>query len=46
MGKDKKDLSANCDKDDDNLENDCWNCTYFCFPIGCMYYEELGEGES
>lgn len=43
--KDKKDLSQNCDKDDENKNNDCWNCSYFLFPIGCMFYEEK-ENES
>ena len=37
---DKKDLSQNCDFDDDSGKNDCWNCEYFLFPIGCMYGED------
>lgn len=40
----KKDFSAVCDKDDENQENDCWNCSHFCFPIGCMFYEDMKEG--
>lgn len=30
-----------CNMDDDNLENHCEKCSYFCFPIGCM----RGEGD-
>lgn len=45
MVKDKKDLSQNCDKDDENMNNDCWSCSYFLFPIGCMFYEEEDEGQ-
>lgn len=41
--KEKKDYSQGCDKDDENINNDCWNCSYFCFPIGCMFYEEENE---
>ena len=41
--KEKKDYSQDCDKDDENMENDCWNCNYFCFPIGCMFYEDYEE---
>lgn len=37
---DKKDLSQNCDFDDDKIKNDCWSCKYFLFPIGCMYWED------
>ena len=37
---DKKDLSQNCDFDDDSGKNDCWHCQYFLFPIGCMYGED------
>lgn len=29
---DKKDLSQNCDFDDDSGKNDCWHCKYFLFP--------------
>lgn len=36
----KKDLSQNCDFDDDSGKNDCWHCEYFLFPIGCMYGED------
>jgi hypothetical protein len=34
-----KDRSKKCDFDDDNPKNRCRRCTYFCFPIGCMYFE-------
>lgn len=37
---DKKDLSQNCDFDDENDKNDCWRCIYFLFPIGCIYGED------
>lgn len=37
--KEKKDYSQDCDKDDENMNNNCWECIYFCFPIGCMFYE-------
>ena len=36
----KKDYSATCDLNDENLNNDCWGCTRFVFPIGCMVGEE------
>lgn len=39
----KKDLSQNCDFDDDSAKNDCWHCKYFLFPIGCMYWEDKGQ---
>jgi len=25
-----------CNHNDEDKNNDCWNCTRFCFPIGCM----------
>ena len=37
---DKHDYSNECDMNDDNESNPCWNCFYFCFPIGCMKGEE------
>ena len=37
---DKHDYSNECDMNDDNENNPCWNCYYFCFPIGCMKDEE------
>ena len=40
---DKKDLSLNCDFDDDNYNNDCENCVHFLFPIGCMYGEDIDK---
>ena len=36
----KKDYSATCDLNDENLNNDCRKCTRFVFPIGCMVGEE------
>ena len=45
----KKDYSATCDLNDENLNNDCWGCVRFLFPIGCMVGEEehlqIMEGE-
>lgn len=32
----KQDFSNICDLDDENMNNDCWNCERFLFPIGCM----------
>lgn len=40
----KKDLSQNCDFDDDSGKNDCWHCIHFLFPLGCMYGEEAEDG--
>ena len=40
---DKKDYSNECDMNDDNTSNPCWNCINFCFPIGCMKGEEYNE---
>ena len=34
------DLSHNCDFNDENPKNNCWECTYFLFPIGCMFHEK------
>lgn len=31
-----KDCSAVCNGNDDDTTNPCWQCIYFCFPIGCM----------
>lgn len=39
----KKDFSGICNGDDDDLENDCWNCIHFLFPIGCMKGEEEND---
>lgn len=36
----KCDFSNECDKNDENMKNPCWDCNYFCFPIGCMLGEE------
>lgn len=36
----KCDFSRECDKNDENMENACWDCNYFCFPIGCMFGKE------
>lgn len=36
----KCDFSNKCDKDDDNTNNPCCDCKYFCFPVGCMLGEE------
>lgn len=41
--KEKKDYSAKCNLDDEDLHNDCWGCSRFLFPIGCMVGED-GEG--
>ena len=40
---DKKDLSQNCDFDDDSGKNNCWHCIHFLFPLGCMYGEDIVE---
>lgn len=42
----KHDYSNECDMNDDNENNPCWNCSYFLFPIGCIkvrskYYESI-----
>lgn len=41
----KKDLSAHCNLDDEDKNNDCWHCNRFLFPIGCMVGED-GEGRA
>ncbi len=43
LAAERKDLSEFCDGDDENMDNDCWHCQYFLFPIGCMYGEETIE---
>ena len=41
----KRDFSQNCDKNDENLNNPCWKCNRFLFPIGCMVGEDDEEEE-
>lgn len=43
--KEKKDYSAKCNLNDEDLHNDCWGCSRFLFPIGCMVGED-GEGRA
>ena len=38
--KNKKDYSNICTMDDEDMNNPCWECQYFLFPIGCMKWEE------
>lgn len=38
--KTKQDLSLTCNLDDEDMANDCWNCSRFLFPIGCMCDED------
>ena len=42
----KKDYSATCDLNDDDLNNPCEKCLHYIFPIGCMLNEnfEVKEG--
>lgn len=41
LGKTKVDYSTfDCNLDDESETNDCWNCSQFVFPIGCMVEEE------
>jgi len=44
--KERADYSATCNRDDEDLANPCWQCAYFCFPIGCMYGEEENTDET
>lgn len=41
----KEDYSATCNLDDEDQSNNCWGCSRFCFPIGCMVGED-GEGRA
>lgn len=41
--KDRSDYSCICNKNDEDLNNPCWRCIYFIFPIGCMFYECIEE---
>ena len=41
----KTNYSKNCNKNDEDMNNPCWSCTEFLFPIGCMYYENI-EGDN
>lgn len=43
--REKKDYSAYCNLNDEDMMNDCWGCSRFCFPIGCMVGED-GEGRA
>lgn len=36
----KIDRSKNCNLDDEDLDNNCFDCSYFVFPIGCMKGEK------
>lgn len=45
MSKEKKDYSATCNLNDEDKNNDCWGCSRFCFPIGCMVFED-GKGRA
>lgn len=36
---DKTDNSINCNFDDDDIDNNCFGCIHFSFPIGCMFFE-------
>lgn len=36
----RKDFSGTCDRDDENPNNPCWDCSNFVFPIGCMIDEK------
>lgn len=40
MKEEKVDYSTTCNGDDEDLNNRCWQCSRFCFPIGCMVGEE------
>ena len=42
---DKIDLSCNCNFDDDDMDNNCFGCIHFVFPIGCMYFENYDYEE-
>jgi hypothetical protein len=35
----KQDFSEGCNFNDEDKNNNCWACQFFCFPIGCMYHE-------
>ena len=36
MAREKRDYSLTYDHDSDS-DDQCWECKYFLFPIGCMY---------
>lgn len=38
--KSKEDFSLICNGNDEDLNNPCWECVHFVFPIGCMKNEE------
>lgn len=40
----KIDYSINCNLDDEDTNNNCFGCSRFCFPIGCMVGEENDKG--
>ena len=46
MDNEKKDFSNICNKDDEDLNNPCWKCNRFLFPIWCMIDEDNIELES
>ena len=39
----KRDYSADCNLNDEDKNNNCWNCTRFMFPVGCMVHLD-GKG--
>ena len=40
LKEEKVDYSTTCNLDDEDLSNRCWQCSRFCFPIGCMVGED------
>ena len=42
---DKIDNSINCNFNDEDINNNCFKCIHFIFPIGCMFYEDIKEEE-
>lgn len=43
--KQKMDYSGTCNLNDEDQNNKCWQCSRFCFPIGCMVYHD-GRGRA
>ena len=41
----KLNYSAECDLDDENLNNPCEKCLCFIFPVGCIMHEDFEAKE-
>ena len=41
-----EDLSEECNFNDEDETNNCFGCSHFLFPIGCMFFEKSNEDDN